>query len=185
VINKSSTLQDVALEVCSVLRERGLRVILVGGSAATYYSKNAYQSDDVDFVAHFDVDATRQSEVIGVMKELGYELRGNAFEHRSGNKYTIEFPKGPPAVSGDVLEAFNTVRERGKTLEIITPTDCVRDRLAHYFFWNDRTALQAAVDVARAQRTTVDLESVRRWSARESESAKFKDFLNRLQDRDA
>jgi hypothetical protein len=185
VISKSSTLQDVAFEVCSALRERGLRVILVGGSAATYYSKNAYQSDDVDFVAYFDVDASRQSDVVSAMAALGYQLNGNTFAHRTGNRFTVEFPKGPPAVSGDTLEIFNTVRDGGKTLEIITATDCVRDRLAHYFFWDDRTALRAALAVALAQRAHLDLDAVRSWSQRESEEAKFKDFLRRLQDGDA
>ena len=176
MIRRGSTLQAVCFD-SSALRKRGLNVVLVGGSAATYYSRGAYQSDDIDFVARFDVDSRREAEVVEVMTDLGYELNGNTFEHTGGNRFTVEFPKGPAAVSGDVLSVFHTVEANGKAMDIVTPTDCVRDRLAHYFFWNDRTALRAAIVVAQAHRSKVDMGLVKAWSAREGQSAKFKDFL--------
>lgn len=60
-------------------------------------------------------------------------------------------------------------------LRLLSPSDCVKDRLAAYFHWNDRQALQQAVLVASMQR--VDLEEVRRWSTAEGAGGKFEEFL--------
>jgi len=71
-------------------------------------------------------------------------------------------------------------------LRILTPTDCVRDRLAHFYFWNDYTALQAAVGVAQSPHgSQIDYEGIRRRTKRESRESgvdyivKFDEFLKR------
>ncbi|MDP2228515.1 MAG: hypothetical protein Q8J78_13685 [Moraxellaceae bacterium] len=51
---------------------------------------------------------------------------------------------------------------------LLTPTDCVKDRLSAYYHWHDRQALEQAVWVA--QRQAVDREAVRQWSAQEGMS---------------
>jgi hypothetical protein len=65
------------------------------------------------------------------------------------------------------------------SLRILTPTDCVKDRLAHYFYWDDETAFNAAVGVATSnQRDNVDAMELARWTT--SESASGVDFLPKL-----
>jgi hypothetical protein len=49
-LDPSATLTDVAFAVCSALDRIGERAVLCGGSAATYYAPDAYQSRDLDFV---------------------------------------------------------------------------------------------------------------------------------------
>ena len=41
------------------------------------------------------------------------------------------------------------------TLLLLSPTDCVKDRLAAYFFWNDRLSLAQALGVA-ARNAVID-----------------------------
>ena len=111
------------------------------------------------------------------MVGLGYKLNGNTFEHSGGSPFTVEFPKGPPMLGGEAIGGFDTVRRDDEVLNVINPTDCVRDRLAHFYFWNDRTALRAAAAVALAHRGRVDMGVVKEWSIREGHLEKFEHFM--------
>lgn len=166
MIKRDASLRDVALEVSTALHNAGLRVVLVGGSAATFYAPHAYQSQDLDFIARFAVDDERKHKVVKVLATLGYELEGNTFVHKQGNPFTIEFPMGPASIGDEVLQHFDTVREGNRMLVIVTPTDCIRDRLAHFFYWNDRTAFSAAIGIAQAQKLSIQLEHIRAWAAK-------------------
>jgi hypothetical protein len=64
------------------------------------------------------------------------------------------------------------------TLRLLSPTDCVKDRLAASFHWNDRQSLEQAILVAQAQQ--IDLEDVRRWSSAEGNDTKFRVFEQSL-----
>ncbi len=60
------------------------------------------------------------------------------------------------------------------TLRLLSPTDCVKDRLAAYYHWNDRSSLEQAVLVCRDQ--DVDMREVRRWSLNEDKRPEFEVF---------
>ncbi|MCM2321988.1 MAG: hypothetical protein NDJ90_01865 [Oligoflexia bacterium] len=62
------------------------------------------------------------------------------------------------------------------TLKLLTPTDCVKDRLAAYFHWNDRQGLNQAVAVAKSH--PIDVADIKAWSKREGMGNKFQDFLD-------
>jgi len=49
--------------------------------------------------------------------------------------------------------------------ELLSPTDCVKDRLAAFYHWNDRQCLQQAVWVA--QERAIDWKEIEWWSRRE------------------
>lgn len=67
---------------------------------------------------------------------------------------------------------------RTGTLRIISATDCVKDRLAAYYPWNDLQCLEQAVLVARDQ--AVDLREIQRWSAAEGQGIRFAEIRGRL-----
>jgi hypothetical protein len=178
MIDESASLEDVVFAICTELNARGLKVVLVGGSAATYYAPAAYQSFDADFIAQFAVSKETGDRIVAAMSDLGYELDAQkTFRHRNGNPFVVEFPKGPLAIGGDAV-GYRTVSRGRETLYVISSTDSVRDRLCCYYFWDDHTALQAAVDVSLAA-TDVDLESIRKWSGDEGHAAKHDDFVRR------
>jgi hypothetical protein len=179
LITKKSSLGDVAFAVCTALAKRDLRVVLVGGSAATYYSAGAYQSYDADFVCIFYVDRERQAEVVRTMESLGYRPRNNLFVH-AVNPFTVDFPRGPIGIGSQLVTKWDTVRRGRELLHIVTPTDCVCDRLAKFYFWNDHTALEAAKSVFRKLKSRMDLEQVRAWSAAEGEGEKFERFCTEI-----
>jgi len=170
--------------VGDALGRSGIVAVLTGGSAATVYAPQAYQSDDMDFVLTFGPEGTgRAAEALG---ELGFRLRDGAYHHENG-VHIVEFPPGPLAVGDDLIHAWDTLTRDGRTLTILSPTDCVRNRLASYYYFRDRSALNAAVGVALAHRSRIDVELVRRWTLREAsgsgEEARIVRMLHEFLDR--
>ncbi|MDH4038876.1 MAG: hypothetical protein OEY32_15095 [Candidatus Krumholzibacteria bacterium] len=175
-IARGSSLRDVAFVVCTALHESGTEAVLTGGSAATVYAPQAYQSRDIDFIVTFSGAGATPGEVLAA---LGYREAGDHYEHPH-NDLNLEFPQGPLAVGGELIRKWKSLREGGMLLHIITPTDSVRDRLAGFLFWNDRGSLDQAVAVARARRKQVDLEAVARWCRLEGKAAAFEEFQRQL-----
>ena len=64
------------------------------------------------------------------------------------------------------------------TVRIISPTDCVKDRLAWFYHSNDTECLEQAVLVARANE--IDLAEVKRWSVAEGMAARYAQIKERL-----
>jgi hypothetical protein len=64
------------------------------------------------------------------------------------------------------------------TLRLLSPTDCVKDRLAAFYDWNDRPSLDQALMVCKD--IPVDLREVRRWSTNEGMRDKFELFKEAL-----
>lgn len=147
----------------------------MGGSAATFYAPSAYQSFDADFVAQFGVTRKRELKLIAVMNGLGYTLDGErTFRNRNGNPFAVEFPKGPLGIGGDSV-GYTTFNRGEKLLNVITATDSVKDRLSCYYYWDDRTALRAAVD-ASLSADDYNADLVKTWSVREGQLGKYADF---------
>lgn len=67
----------------------------------------------------------------------------------------------------------------GGSLQLLTPTDCVKDRLSSFYHWNDEQALEQALLVANNH--PVDLNDIRRWTKDEGQEEKIKFFLEKLQ----
>lgn len=68
---------------------------------------------------------------------------------------------------------------RGKTiLRLLSPTDCVKDRLAAFYHWNDSPSLAQAIMVCK--HIPVDLREIRRWSINERMKEKFEFFKKAL-----
>jgi hypothetical protein len=66
------------------------------------------------------------------------------YEHPA-TAYTVDFPRGPLAVGGDYVRE-TAILERGDLRRrILIVIDCIRDRLAAFYHWNDYTSLGAAV----------------------------------------
>ena len=122
MITARSTLKDVAFEVCTCLDRAGITAVLTGGSAATVYAPDAYQSADLDFVVQFTSGSPRPPDPL---QGIGYKLEGNYYVHES-NPLILEFPAGPLSVGRDLISQWTTLESRDRILHILTPTDCCR-----------------------------------------------------------
>lgn len=180
MISRESTLVDVCFAVSQALEAYGISAVLTGGSAAAVYAPHVYTSYDADFVLQRDEPL---NEIAGALRSIGFSRDGRSriFVHPD-TRYTIDFPRGPLAVGGDYVRETATLTNGDRRLRILSPTDCVRDRLAHFYHWDDYTALKAAVGVAAAQIQNLHLDLVQSWSTREEHSVKFAEFERRLRD---
>jgi hypothetical protein len=105
------------------------------------------------------------------MEIIGFRDEGRHFRHPD-SEVIVEFPPGPLAVGSEPVKAVSEVRLSTGTLRLISPTDCVKDRLASYFHWGDRQALSQAVLVATHH--VIDIDDVARWSRAEGKFEEFK-----------
>ena len=110
---------------------------------------------------------------------LGFERRGRHWVHPR-TRYWVEFPSGPVQVGEAIVRDFAERATSFGSLRLLHPTDCVMDRLAGYFHWNDAQCLAQALAVAR--RHPVDLQRIRVWAGSEGARAELKllEFLNQL-----
>ncbi len=167
---------DLAGLIGSHLASQGIDVTLVGGTCVSIYSDNLYQSDDLDFV---DRSYTPGKHLKTAMGHLGFSPIGRYYEHPDC-PFLVEFPPGPPSVGDQPIRQWTTLTTPLGTFSLITAEDCIKDRLAAFFHWGDRQALQQALWVAKDQRGEYDLEAIRAWSEHEGEPGKFDDFRSLL-----
>jgi hypothetical protein len=173
---KNISLKELAGLVSGHLKKRGINAVLTGGACVTIFSENKYQSLDLDFVTH---SAEYRGKIIKeAMSELGFSLTPEGFFERPDCKYIIEFLPPPLAVGSEPVKQIITLRTKSGSLKMLSPTDCVKDRLAAYYHWKDPQSLEQAVMVAKRQK--VNLREVERWSAAEGKAEKYAEFLRML-----
>jgi len=170
----SPPLPDLAALVCDACLKNAIDVVLSGGACVSIYTENRYASYDLDFVLRSPVP---RKKIKTTMEELGYQEDGRHFRH-PGSPYIVEFLMPPLSVGGEPVREVQEIRKGKRVLRLLSPTDCVKDRLADYFHWNDRPSLEQAILVCSAQ--DVDLREVRRWSLREGMKDKYAAFRKRL-----
>lgn len=109
MITEEASLIDVAFIVCTALDRSGIRAVLTGGSAATYWSPEVYQSRDADFVLNF---GSEERSVVEVMQALGYRSNGGTWTHKRST-FTVDFPGGPLAIGHDLVKDFDRIERTG------------------------------------------------------------------------
>ncbi|TFH38074.1 MAG: hypothetical protein E4G99_00590 [Anaerolineales bacterium] len=168
------TQAELGAYVQSHLREKGIDVVLSGGAVVALYTSSKYVSGDLDFVNRY---AIKRSAITTAMEELEFTEVGRHFEH-PGTEFFVEFPPGPLAIGeSHAIELSELELDTGK-LVLITPTECVKDRLAWYYHAGDNQSLYQAILVARDQ--SVDLEKVKKWSEGEGKLEEFGEFIEQL-----
>jgi hypothetical protein len=176
-IHEGSSLREIAFEVCTALDRAGATAVLSGGGAATLYAPQAIQSFDLDFILTMHGGRAGTGHVL---QELGYRLAGHHYEHAE-SKFIVEFPPGPLAIGDELITDWDTLREAAKLLHLITPTDACRDRLAAFYHFHDRSALDQALAIHAAQGKRIDLARIERWSEREGSSSRFAEFRRAIE----
>ena len=158
----SGSLQDVAFAVCTAMQDAGETVVLSGGGAAAFYAPDAYVTRDLDFILRFSFSAPPSEPILN----LGFrQTSSRGIYAHPDTIYTVEFIPGPLAIGDDIVTEWQTIECGAQLLNIITPTDSVRDRLAAGIHWHDLNAARQAAHVARAQ--SVNLDAVRSWCTAE------------------
>jgi hypothetical protein len=171
---KEMTIAELAAFIESHLRERGIDVVLSGGACVSIYSNDRYVSMDLDLI---NIYLEKRSKIRMAMREIGFREEGRYFIHHETD-FFVEFPAGPLSVGEEPVKKVDEHILDTGTLRIISPTDCVKDRLAAYYHWNDAQSLEQAVLVAQSKK--VDLKEIERWSRVERKLKAFQQFKVRL-----
>lgn len=165
-------LKQLAVLIYEALRQDQLDAVLVGGACVSIYTENRYQSYDLDFVSHEEL-----KNITKALAKIGFRRQGRYFVH-DDCPYFIDFVNPPVAVGHQPVRQFKELRTEAGRLQLLTPKDCVKDRLAAYFHWNDLQTLDQAVLVA--QHYPVDLVEIGKWAEQEGHKTKFETFRTKL-----
>jgi hypothetical protein len=165
---------ELAAYVQDYLQADGIQVVLSGGSAVSFYSNNKYASKDLDLI---NTGFAKRSRIKSIMEKLDFKEQGRYFVHPE-TVFFIEFPDGPLSVGEEQVKEVSEFELKTGTLKVLSPTDCVKDRLCAFYFWNDLQGLEQALLVAKSQ--TVDLKEIRRWSKVEGKDREHKIFTGKL-----
>lgn len=122
-------LKDLACFIYETLKGVGIDAVLVGGACVSIYSHNRYQSSDLDFVVYEELRPIEKA-----LAPLGFRRTGRCFTHDQC-PYLLDFVNPPIAVGSQAIQSFKTMKTPFGSLQLLTPTDCVKDRLASYFHW--------------------------------------------------
>lgn len=171
---ENMSLKELAFYVSDFLHKNGIEAVLTGGACVSIYSNNKYLSYDLDFVIQRHKSGINVRDVLA---EIGFFEKARSFYHKDTD-YFIEFPSGPLAVGSEPIKDISELKSGSLKLRIISPTECVKDRLAAYYHWNDIQSLEQAILVAKNQK--INLGEIQQWSRNEMMETKFTEFRKLL-----
>ena len=169
-------MEELAAFVCDVLEKEGIETVLSGGCCVELYSKGGYTSDDIDLIDCFNGAHRKIKEIMHTLGFTEYKMK-RYFAHKD-TSLSIEFPREPLGVGDAPVKEVATRTTETGTLKLLTPTDCIKDRLAAYYYWDDNQSLDQAVWVA--SKNEFDMDAVESWSKNEGMNVKFEIFRERV-----
>jgi len=162
------TLEDTAAYICTKLKENGIDVVLSGGSCMEIYTHKNFSSYDIDFIANPSYTAKKISEV---MLSIGFnKVDGRYYKYENNPNY-IEFPTGPVSLGNEFPKKFDELKTLVGTLVLLTPTDCIKDRLCAYVYHGGNECFQQAMAVAHLNE--IDINNLKKWAKNESKEMKM------------
>lgn len=171
------SLAELVAYIQAHLAEVGIATTMSGGSCVTIWSANAYRSDDIDLIPEGIGQRTR---IRAVMLDLGFSEHSRYFTHPDTRLF-IEFPSGPLTVGEERPREIREVPTATGTMRLLSPTDCIKDRLTWWFHSGDLQCLEQAVSVAAASK--IDVKELTRWAGGEGKAAEFAEIAPRLRRR--
>jgi len=119
-----------------------------------------------------------RKKIAGILMKLGFQEKDRYFIHPD-TPFFVEFPARPLSIDDEPVRDVAHLEFPTGTLRLFSPTDCVKDRLAHYYHWKGRQCLDQAIMVAAA--SEVDLDEIERWSRHEGMEEEFQRIRSMLQ----
>lgn len=173
-ITQETSITELAGIISQALTDAGITAVLSGGAAVAVYTRNRYQSHDLDFVT-----SESPKKLEPVLDSLGFKRAEDqrSFKHPDTDYY-VEFPPGPLTVGDTVVVEWGKLETKYGIVQILTPAQMVMDRLAAYFHWNDLQSRDQAQWIAEEHE--VDWDELDNWAENENEPDKYEIFLTQL-----
>jgi len=173
MITEKTSIEEMGAIVCQALLDNDIDAFLSGGAVVSIYTKNKYESFDLDFVTFAD-----RKKIKKIMLDLGFTQDVSRLFIHPKSKYFVEFPGSATMIGDEKITQFNERKVKSNILKLLTPTDCIKDRLAAYIHWNDKQGLEQAVLVAQAQ--DYSLKSIEKFCINEGSKKAYLDFIQQL-----
>jgi hypothetical protein len=173
MISFETPLETLGAIICQALRDAGIDAFLSGGAVVSIYSENEFESFDLDFVSFGD-----RARIDAVMKGLGFSRKKSRLYQHPQSNYMVEFPGVALQIGDEPIKEFAERVIGGKTLKLLTPTDCVKDRLAAYIHWNDRQGLEQAAVVAL--KYPCNIRAIEKFCEKEGSTPAFSALMDRI-----
>jgi hypothetical protein len=167
------TIGELAAYIAEHLRNKGIETVLVGGACISIYSANEYSSFDLDFII---TGSSTRKTVRAALTEINFTEENRYFINPQ-TPFFVEFPSGPLAIGAEPPSEISTLRFSTGNLRLLSPTDCVKDRLAAFYHWKDQQSLEQAILIARDH--DIDIQEVRRWSVNEGFTEVFEKSVSK------
>ncbi|MBX2986614.1 MAG: nucleotidyl transferase AbiEii/AbiGii toxin family protein [Bdellovibrionaceae bacterium] len=172
-ITKMMSRKQFAAVAVRQLEKHGISCVLVGGACVSIYTNERHASKDLDFISPYS-----HEQIAKALSEIGFEKQGRYFKHPSSKLY-LEFPNGPIGIGNKVpVKPEHHLKVGNTIIQMLSPTQCVMDRLAAWFHWNDRRSLIHALWVC--ERHPINMAKIKRWAINENNPEKFAQFLDEL-----
>lgn len=84
-------------------------------------------------------------------------------------------------VGHELIKKFAEIPTKYGVFKLLTPADCVKDRLASFYHWSDMQGLDQAIEVCLDHE--VDHKEIHDWSKKEGFEEKFLSFSSELKKR--
>ena len=172
-ITKKTSIEDLGALICQKLQDTGIESFLSGGAVVSIYSNNKYESYDLDFVSVGD-----RKKIKAVMESLGFSQEKSRHFIHPKTLYFVEFPGTSMMIGDQKIQEFVEIKRNENILKLLSPTDCVKDRLAAYIHWNDFQCLVQAALVAKIQ--GANHKKIQEFCKLEGKSQAFDDFKKQL-----
>ena len=169
-------MEELAAILSQALEQAGITATLSGGGAVSIFTKNEYQSTDLDFVT-----AASRKELSQAIQPLGFVESSNIrqFEHPN-TKWLVEFPPTPLGF-GDLYVSAKDIpvlQTKYGPIRVISPTLSIMDRLAAFWYHSDSQCWDQAVLLAKS--CEIDWKQLSQWVKAEGQPP---DTVDRLQKR--
>jgi len=161
-LDKIEALEDTAAYICTRLKEKGIDVVLSGGSCMEIYTNSNFSSYDIDFIAN---PAYTAKQIEKIMLNLGFEKTQSRYFKYENNPNYIEFPSGPVSLGNEFPKKFDELKTHVGTLTLLTATDCIKDRLCALVYHNGKECFNQAIAVAHLNE--IDEENLVDWAKKE------------------
>lgn len=162
-LDKIETLEETAAYICEKLKEKNIDVVLSGGSCMEIYTQSNFSSYDIDFIPNPSVTS---KQIEKTMIELGFEKTNSRYFKYENNPNYIEFPTGPVSLGNDLTKDFSELKTHVGTLTLLTPTDCIKDRLCALVYHGGEECFNQAIAVAHLN--TIDKDNLLDWANNEN-----------------
>ena len=154
-----------------------IRSVLVGGAVVAIYTEGLYRSGDLDLIMD-SFDKGRLKKVLG---EIGFvPSKSRYFKHPECDHLFLEFPPGPVEIGEEFPVTPDEIMIGGRALQLLSPTDCVKDQLAGYIHWKSRANFEQAVLVCQRQSERIRFDEIQKWCVAEGAPGAFEELCQAL-----